>query len=521
MCYNEIKFKVYFYKERCELAFLKRIKKLKKSVKITGGVIIGLVLVLGIFTFYYRNKWYPNTTVNGINVSSMDYETSLTAIKKGIADYSLEIVGQGNQKLVISGKDIDLAADFEDNLKKDYEQHHDVRNIFGLLSGYDHNIDLNFTYNHDKLNQLINSSVFITGSDDYKITKSTNAYIAYDETTKSGKMVKATIGNELNVEKFTNLIINSINQLTATIDLNDQQKYAEAFMQPVADISDDQLKEMLNTYNNYLLNWISWDMGGGQVETMTPDDIKNWLSCNDKGEVVLDKGNMSKWIEKFCLKYKTVGKQRNFTTHNGNVISISGGDYGWRLDYDKIVSQAEATIVENTDNKLISAYIENPSKKNQKALTTTLEPTYSNKAYQADYENFQNDWDTQNYSEVDLTEQRVYVYRDGQLAYTCICVSGLPNEKNDRITRTGVWYIKEKKPEKVLVGQDYETPVKYWIRIMWTGTGYHALDRSDWANWTPELYKVKGSHGCLNLQEEDAKKLYELIRINDPVFIHY
>ena len=58
------------------------------------------------------------------------------------------------------------------------------------------------------------------------------------------------------------------------------------------------------------------------------------------------------------------------------------------------------------------------------------------------------------------------MYRDGQLAYSCICVSGLPTEKNDRITRTGVWYIKEKKPEKVLVGEDYETPVKYWIRIL-------------------------------------------------------
>ena len=59
--------------------------------------------------------------------------------------------------------------------------------------------------------------------------------------------------------------------------------------------------------------------------------LKNWLSCNDKGEVVLDKEAMSEWIEEFCLRYKTVGKKRNFTTHNGNVIQISGGDYGWRL----------------------------------------------------------------------------------------------------------------------------------------------------------------------------------------------
>ena len=45
--------------------------------------------------------------------------------------------------------------------------------------------------------------------------------------------------------------------------------------------------------------------------------------------------------------------------------------------------------------------------------------------------------------QIDLTEQRVYVYRDGQLAYSCICVSGLPTEKNDRITRTGDVYKRQ------------------------------------------------------------------------------
>ncbi|MCB5642097.1 hypothetical protein LIP42_08155, partial [Bifidobacterium animalis] len=81
---------------------------------------------------------------------------------------------------------------------------------------------------------------------------------------------------------------------------------------------------------------------------------------------------------------------------------ISGADYGWRLDYEKIVKQVEAAITEKTDSKLIEAYLSEQSKKNQKALTTELEPTYSNKAYQKDYENFENDWDTQNYSEIDL-----------------------------------------------------------------------------------------------------------------------
>ena len=67
-----------------------------------------------------------------------------------------------------------------------------------------------------------------------------------------------------------------------------------------------------------------------------------------------------------------------------------------------------------------------------------------------------------------MTEQRVYVYRDGQLAYSCICVSGLPTEKQDRITRTGVWYIKEKKLEKVYI-IEMKGIIKYF------GTNYLVL----------------------------------------------
>ena len=74
------------------------------------------------------------------------------------------------------------------------------------------------------------------------------------------KWLKATIGNELNLEKFSNLITTSISKLTTKIDLTDQDKYAEVYQQPVSDISDKHLEEMLNTYNNYLLNWINWDM---------------------------------------------------------------------------------------------------------------------------------------------------------------------------------------------------------------------------------------------------------------------
>ena len=68
--------------------------------------------------------------------------------------------------------------------------------------------------------------------------------------------------------------------------------------------------------------------------------------------------------------------------------------------------------------------------------------------------------------------------------------------------------------------RDYTTPTKYWVRITWTGTGYHYMNRSDWDKWSPELYKTRGSHGCVNLQLEDVKNIYNLVSMRDMVFIH-
>ncbi|MBS6797930.1 MAG: L,D-transpeptidase [Coprobacillus sp.] len=46
------------------------------------------------------------------------------------------------------------------------------------------------------------------------------------------------------------------------------------------------------------------------------------------------------------------------------------------------------------------------------------------------------------------------------------------------------------------------------------------MNRSDWDKWSPELYKTRGSHGCVNLQLEDVKNIYNLVSMRDMVFIH-
>ena len=76
------------------------------------------------------------------------------------------------------------------------------------------------------------------------------------------------------------------------------------------------------------------------------------------------------------------------------------------------------------EESAIKAYEKDPSKENEQALLTGLKPVYSHKGYRMDYTNKQNDWDTQNYSEVDLSAQEVFVYKKGKLVFSTTCITG-------------------------------------------------------------------------------------------------
>lgn len=71
------------------------------------------------------------------------------------------------------------------------------------------------------------------------------------------------------------------------------------------------------------------------------------------------------------------------------------------------------------------------------------------------------DWDTENFTEIDLTAQKVYVWRNGKVAFKCRTISGKPVK--DRQTRTGAYFIKEHQTLRTLRGDNYATPVNNWV----------------------------------------------------------
>ena len=63
----------------------------------------------------------------------------------------------------------------------------------------------------------------------------------------------------------------------------------------------------------------------------------------------------------------------------------------------------------------------------------------------------------------------------------------------------------------------YEIEVEYWMPFVY-GQGLHDADWQD--VFGGELYKTKGSHGCINLPKEQAKIIYDTIEAGYPIIIY-
>lgn len=122
------------------------------------------------------------------------------------------------------------------------------------------------------------------------------------------------------------------------------------------------------------------------------------------------------------------------------------------------------------------------------------------------------------YIEVSLDAQHLWLYKDGGLVTETDIVSGAPTE--ERHTYTGAWPIAYKASPFTLTSDayGYDTKVKYWMPFVY-GQGLH--DAPWQSAFGGNRYKTgNGSHGCINLPEEEAAIIYENIDGGYPIIIY-
>lgn len=229
---------------------------------------------------------------------------------------------------------------------------------------------------------------------------------------------------------------------------------------------------------------------GDQSEVLDNDRILSWLQEKEDGSVAIDEQQAKAFVKALAEKYDTAYTTRTFHTTGGRDIQIAQGDYGWRID-----QEAETKHL----LELLAA-----------KQSATCEPIYAQTAAV----HAKNDWGT-TYVEVSLTDQYLWLYKDGHCILESYFVSGNPTRGH--ATPKGIYGLTYKTRDATLSGEGYDSKVKYWMPFN-RNVGLH--DAPWRKTFGGQIYKNNGSHGCINLPPANAAKIYENVDKNTPVIVY-
>lgn len=306
-------------------------------------------------------------------------------------------------------------------------------------------------------------------------------------------------GNKVDTEKAQNAISEAVTHAEPELDLGSEGCYfAPAVVSTTKDLQDRV--KLLDKYVPFALTYTFTD---GSKEVLDGATIFDWLTIKDDGGYEVDDDQISNWVEEFSSRHTTVGHERSFTSVDGNTYTVSGGTYGWKVDQDEEISSIKNML--------------------ETKQSETREPHWASKAAVSNATGSQPDWGN-TYIELNLSAQHVYFVQDGQKTFEADVVTGLPTA--ERQTPAGVYSVLEKQRNKTLTGNmtaagvpEYETPVSYWIRMTWTGVGFH--DATWQSSFGGNAYQTRGSHGCINMSVSDVSQLYGLVETGTPIVSHY
>ena len=203
-------------------------------------------------------------------------------------------------------------------------------------------------------------------------------------------------------------------------------------------------------------------------------------------------GDVSPYDPEQAKEYDTYGKKRKFTTVQGIELNLSSGAYGWKTDREEEIKALTEAI--------------------QNGETVDKEPAYISKGAQKGSNDIGN-----SYVEIDLTNQHLYLFKDGDIVLETDFVSGNMS-KADCVTPPGVFGLTYKTRNAILRGANYETPVNYWMPF----NGNVGMHDATWRRaFGGTIYLTSGSHGCINLPLHMAASIYEYVSTGFPVVCYY
>lgn len=176
----------------------------------------------------------------------------------------------------------------------------------------------------------------------------------------------------------------------------------------------DKMNAVAKIKANYSIN--------GENFQIPSSDINDWL-VDDNGNMSLDKDKVTAYVTSLGEKYNTSSKPTEFNSTRRGKVSVPSGTYSWTINTSAEVEALTKQILEGKD------FTRSPV---VTGATTADKPLID-----------------KTYIEVDLQNQHMWYYKDGNVALETDIVSGKPSSP----TPAGVDYVWSKETNKTLRGK--------------------------------------------------------------------
>lgn len=459
----------------------------KRTIWITAVLLLLLTGVAAAYIAigsYYETHFFENVSINGIDVSDLTAQEAEKLIAHRAEDYRVALVTKEGTQEVIEGGDIG----YRFVSKGEVQGFLDEQSAFAWLPAYlgagkRYTMETSMTYDEEKLETALSS---LACMQEENVTAPKNAKVKQQQ---DGTYViePETVGNKLSKKKVRNLLKEAIEGGVKSVDLEKE----ECYKLPKVYQDDPTLRAEAAVRNRYSSITVTYEMGGGVTETLDKATIASWFSLDKDLKVSFDREAVAAWVDQLADQYDTIGAYLPFVTSNGETVYPESRTYGWQMDRETETEELYQILLAGDSVQRSPVWLESAASRGENDIGDT-------------------------YVEIDYTNQRMWYYKDGQLLVETPVVTG--NVGAGMASPEGVFCLVGKQEDAVLTGEDYKTPVDYWMPF-YGGVGIH--DADTWrTSYGGDIYQWSGSHGCINTPTAQAAVIYQNIEVGTPVICY-
>ena len=297
------------------------VKKKYKALKITGITAAMVLVAAGAayagVSYYYSDKFFEGTTINGIDCSGKTAYQAEQEIAKAVEDYSIEVDSRNLEPQTISGEQIGYSYVSDGSVLRLLKEQKPYEWIRGYFEKKSYTAAENTTYDKEKLKAQVKE---LDCAKEENQVAPEDAYVAYGDS--EFEIVPETEGSELNMREAYNVLSEAVSDNENSVDF---ESNPDVYVKAAVTSDDPDLQASLDACNNFTKASITYTFGDETV-TLDGSTIKDWLNFDEKGQLIRDDASFQQhiadYVAQLAAAHDTIGTERSFQTTSGRTVSV-------------------------------------------------------------------------------------------------------------------------------------------------------------------------------------------------------